>query len=133
MLDCPSQMPTAQIMTSFRELRSILRQETLTFYLQAGNRPLAGFYLHELEELAEEVIDEVPAYDGHAVADLTAGMLVPVIERLENLVQQGQGDAAMDELIDACNACHTATEHGYIVMRRATSNPFNQDFAPRDE
>ena len=99
---------------------------------QAGNEQLVAFYLHELEELTEEIVEGVPEYDGHAIGDLTAAMLAPVIDGIEDALQDGSGDAAMDKLVDACNACHRATEHGYIVIKRTNANPFNQVFSTDD-
>jgi hypothetical protein len=40
--------------------------------------------------------------------------------------------AAYDKLTEACNSCHEATNFGFNVVQRPTSNPYpNQVFTPR--
>jgi hypothetical protein len=40
--------------------------------------------------------------------------------------------AAFDKLTAACNACHQATKHEFIVIQRPTSSPYsNQSFTPK--
>ena len=40
--------------------------------------------------------------------------------------------AAFDKLTGACNACHQATKHEFIVIQRPTSSPYsNQSFTPK--
>ena len=104
----------------------------LQLSVEANNPRLVGFYIHEIEELAEAIRDEIPSYDDHPVGQLTAEMLLPAVEALESPVEAGDWDAAgdaFDKLIATCNACHDATEHGYIRIRKAQGNPFNQDFS----
>jgi hypothetical protein len=38
---------------------------------------------------------------------------------------------SMNAIVQACNACHTATQHAFIRITPGTEvNPFNQSFAP---
>jgi hypothetical protein len=105
----------------------------LQLSLEAGNGRLADFYLHEMEELLEE-IGEIEEYDGYPVGQLASAMLEPAMEALEAAVDDGDIAAAagapFDALLNACNACHTATEHGFIVIARNSSNPYLQSFEP---
>ena len=106
----------------------------LQLSLDRDTRELAAFYLHELEETIEAV-NEVEEYDGHPIGQLSAAMLSPALERLGAALDgSGQTAAAgreLDALLGACNACHTATEHAYIVIRRNDVNPYAQSFEPR--
>jgi hypothetical protein len=109
----------------------------LQLSLDHGNRELAGFYIHEIEETLEE-IGEIDEYDGHPVGRLSSSMMIPRIEAidaaLENAADTGVLSAAgreFDRLVDACNACHTATGHGFIVIRRNSANPWLQSFEPQ--
>ena len=102
----------------------------LDLSVQAGNAKLAGYYIHEIEETAEEIAENIASYDGHPVGQLTSDKLPPAIEALEDALAKGDGAEAMDGLVSACNACHVVTDHAYIKIRRAGSNPFNQDFSP---
>jgi len=111
----------------------------LQLSIEAGNAPLADFYLHELEETSEHVAEEIESYDGHAIGSLMAGMLLPALERLEKPLKSGKPDAwpaieqRFTEVIQTCNDCHLATDHGYIRVTPAASNPFLQDFSPPPE
>ena len=101
--------------------------------ITAENKDLAGFYLHELEELVEVIEDEVPSYDGYPIADLIRTLLAPAVENVEKAVQKGgweSADGAFDDLLTACNRCHTETKHGFIRIERRSDNPFIQSFKP---
>jgi hypothetical protein len=116
------------------ELMGALQTHThkLQLSLDHGNLPLAAFYAHEVEELVEEV-GEVDEYDGYPVGQLATSMLTPVMGRLESALENGNLDAAnreLDALVNACNACHVATSHGFIVIARNSSNPYLQSFEP---
>lgn len=111
----------------------------LQLSLEAGNPELADFYLHELEETTEYVVENIESYDGHAIGKLMESMLLPALERLEKPLKSGKPDAWPEieqrfaEVIQTCNACHRATEHGYIQVAPARFNPYAQDFSPPSE
>jgi len=103
--------------------------QKLDLSVQNNNTQLIGFYLHELEESAEEIQDGIASYDGFPVGQLTGSKLMPQIEALEHAVENDADiESEMQALIDSCNECHEATDHGYIKINRMTSNPFNQSF-----
>jgi hypothetical protein len=115
------------------------RMQTYTHKLQlsleARNALLADFYLHELEETAEYVAENIESYHDRPVGALVQDMLMPQIERLEDAVearQWSETDSRFVDLLRACNACHMATEHGYIRIAPAEGNPFAQDFSVHD-
>jgi hypothetical protein len=116
------------------------RMQTYTHKLQlsieARNGPLAHFYLHELEETGEFVARHIEHYDDYPVGRLLAEMLLPQVERLEELVDAGQwpaSEAGFTDLVRACNACHLVTAHGFIRIAPAGENPFAQDFSVADD
>jgi hypothetical protein len=103
----------------------------LDLSVQAGNRELAGFYIHELEELIDALADAGVVYHGDPVGAMTRAQLTPVVEALEAALDQGgDADAAVGALVDRCNDCHAATGRAWLRMTRAGGNPFNQDFEP---
>lgn len=103
--------------------------QKLDLSVQNNNTQLIGFYLHELEESAEEIQEDIASYDGFPVGQLTGSKLMPHIEALEHAVENDADiELEMQALIDSCNECHEATDHGYIKINRMTSNPFNQSF-----
>ncbi len=99
-----------------------------------ANWPLARFYSHELDEAAEEVEEGDFVEDGQPLGPLVARWLMPAVERAEDAAaaeNRAAFDAAYTELVTACNACHAATDHGFIKITVPQSNTFaNQDFTP---
>jgi len=93
--------------------------DKLYFAGTAANRPLADFYLHEIEETAEMIVAEGPVEDGVEIGPLVEAMLLPAVERAEGAVASGERTAFADAyagLVDACNACHQATAHGFVEV-----------------
>lgn len=105
-------------------------------YLAGSNESweLAHFYGEELDEVAEEVAGGGFTEDGHDVSALMRTMLLPVVAQVEEAATERSAEAftsAYDALITACNACHDATEHGFIKLRVPDANAYpSQDFAP---
>ena len=100
--------------------------------VDTGNRKLQGYYVHEVEEIIEKV-EKVKEYKGIEVGKLIGTVLEPSFEKLEDAVESGDAqatDAAYDGLIDACNRCHTAANHDFLVVERRRDNPFIQNFSP---
>lgn len=104
--------------------------------VQARNRELSRFYLHEMEETTAGIAEEVPEYEGHPIGKLTRSMLLGPVEKLHEAwpeMSWSEIDRAVDQTIRQCNACHASTEHGFVVIPdTARTNPFLQSFAPRD-
>lgn len=99
------------------------------------NHKLAKFYAHELEEYIEKV-EAVKSFDDQPIGNLARSILVPAFKEFEVALDAGKWDkssAKFDTLIDKCNACHMTSDHGYIQIRRSTSNPFMQSFEPLGE
>ena len=107
-------------------------------YLAGSNESweLAHFYEHEIEEVAGELAEGGFAEDGHDVSALVGQMLLPAVERVGAATDARSPEAfdgAYRALIAACNACHDATEHGFIRLRVPDANAYpSQDFGPRD-
>ncbi|MCF7991539.1 MAG: hypothetical protein K9M02_13935 [Thiohalocapsa sp.] len=101
--------------------------------IDAGNRELQGFYVHELEEVIEAV-EEIESYDGIAIPTLLESTFERAFEGLEGAIEVGDAeriDAAYDGLLNGCNECHRGANRPYIVIKRSHDNPYPQDFAPR--
>lgn len=111
--------------------------QKLGYAIEAENTELADFYLHELEELAGTIREEITEYEGFQIAELTGAMLVPMLEAQEEALDSGDWSATQqsyEQLIQSCNACHAGTEHGFIQITPAEGEPpFNQRFAPAAE
>lgn len=112
------------------------RMQTYSHKLQlsvaARNAPLAGFYLHELEETAESIIENIASYDEQPVGELTRQMFMPALELLEDAIDEpdwAAGDRRFTAMLEACNGCHVASGHSQIRIVPASGNPFAQDFS----
>lgn len=100
------------------------------------NLELADFYHHELEHIAEDIIDFIPEYGGQPIGELTKSMLMPILDNFEDAIDAEEIN--WDEIrhrarliIRSCNACHDATGYAYIKMPEETDvNPFLQVFSP---
>ena len=106
----------------------------LDLSIRHQNRELVDFYAHEIEETLEATTG-IEEYHGKPIGQLTEGMLAPAFERFEQAVDDESGgweaiDARFGELVDTCNACHQATEYGYINIQRTDANPYMQSFSP---
>lgn len=102
--------------------------------IDAGNRALQGFYVHEVEEVIEAV-GEIESYDGIAISTLLESTLEPAFEQLEGAIEVGDAeriDAAYEGLLQGCNECHKSSNRPYIVIKRSHDNPYPQDFAPKE-
>lgn len=100
--------------------------------IDAGNKPLMGFYVHEVEEVIEAV-SEIDSYDGIAIATLLESTLKPRFEALEGAIEVGEAervDAAYDTLLAGCNECHRSANRPYLVIERNRDNPYPQQFKP---
>lgn len=98
----------------------------------AQNQPLQGFYVHEVEEVVDEV-KKIAECDGIEIGKLLTANLTPAFEALEEAIEvgdQGRVDPAYDDLLAACNRCHKAANRPYIQIQRRTDNPYPQDFSP---
>ena len=94
------------------------------------NQKLAAFYAHEIEEVIEKV-EKVKSYDGFPVGNLAKSILLPAFEDFEAKLKAEDwknASTAFDKVIDACNSCHRATEHGFIKINRGYDNPYIQFF-----
>lgn len=117
--------------------------QTLTHKLalsaDAGNAPLAAFYLHESLEQLRTIQQEAPEYEKLPVAVLIERLALPAYSDLQKATAaqppvQPEASrevllAGLDRVVQACNECHAATQHGFIRITRGTEvNPFNQSF-----
>ena len=114
-----------------------MRHLKLWFAGAAKNWPLADYELDELKEGFDDVIKFFPVKDDMKIGDMAQSTAVPVLDDVKKAIDAKDGTkfaAAFDRLTAACNACHQASNHGFIVMQRPTSSPYtNQSFTPKKQ
>ncbi|MEE2777640.1 MAG: hypothetical protein VYE73_12870 [Acidobacteriota bacterium] len=105
--------------------------QKLGYSIARRNAPLATFYLEELEETVAEVY-ELEAHDGMVIGQPARTTLEPMVGPLSDRVAVEDWEGAHTgyvALIDACNRCHAATEHEFIVILEPEGpSPYNQAF-----
>lgn len=113
--------------------RMQLHADKLGYSVQAQNRPLATFYLEELEETFEDLA-AVSEHDGFPIGHTAGVILAPLFEGVESGLADEDWAAATTgyaTLVDGCNRCHAATEHEYLVIVPVSDHPpYSQRFAP---
>ncbi len=101
---------------------------------KARNWRLAEYQLAEIKEIMSDTQDLVPVYKNLPFADMMDAVIVGPIGELEKAIEAKNPKAfakGYGELTGACNACHQATEHGYIRIQRPAGPGFpTQDFRP---
>jgi hypothetical protein len=106
----------------------------LALSADAGNAELAAFYLHESQEQLRKIQSEAPEYENLPIALLIDRMAHPAYAPMQEAVTAKDAKLMREgihAIVQACNACHTATQHAFICITPGTeSNPFNQSFAP---
>ena len=108
----------------------------LALSTDAGNTELAAFYLHESIEQLKTIQKEAPEYERLPIALLIDRLALPAYVTLqaavmEKPVKRERLLQGLDAIIQSCNTCHVATQHGFLRITRGTEvNPFNQSFAP---
>jgi hypothetical protein len=128
--------PEAAVEPELAAYMGELQRQThkLNLSVDGQNRELAGFYLHEVREVVEQIEERFPRHDGFPVADLVRATLDPQLATLRAAVGDARWHAArsgLGELVAGCNRCHAATGHGFVRIELTNENPFNQSFAPR--
>lgn len=97
----------------------------LGYAIGGRNAPLADFYLTETEEALEE-LREVESYEGYPIARSVEVIMDPTVAPLRQALAAEDWLAAgeaYEVVIDACNRCHAATAHEYLVMEPAGTGP----------
>src|SRR5499427_4595121 len=119
------------------EIMSLQQMRHLKLWLAgaAKNWPLADYELDELKEGFDDVIKFFPVKDDVPIGQMAGSTAVPVLPEVKSAIEARDGAkfaAAFDKLTAACNTCHQATNHPFIVIQRPTSSPYtNQSFAPK--
>ena len=112
----------------------LMEHNKLWFAAKERNWPLAEYQLGEIKEIMGDVQDFVPTFKNLPLADMMDAVVTKEIVTLEKSIEGKDYRsfvAGYDKLTAACNACHQATENGFVVIKRPTQPAFtNQDYRP---
>lgn len=130
--------PAASYAPGLGELMSLnqMRHAKLWFAGEAGNWKLAAYELDELGEGFDDVVRYHPTHKDSPVpiGDAVAKIMREPLSEVARAIEAKDRDRfvrAFDAVTDGCNRCHQATNFGFNVVQRPTSNPFsNQAFGP---
>jgi len=125
---------------AFDDLMTMLvqpRHTKLWLAAQQKNWQLAGFELNEMGGALRRVGQTVPKYRNISVDATVSSIFTPKIQAVAGAItaqNTAQFNTAYAELTNACNLCHEALEHPFLVIKvpdasAAAAFP-DQDFRP---
>ena len=125
---------------AFDDLMTMLvqpRHTKLWLAAQQKNWQLAGFELNEMGGALKRVGQTVPKYRNISVDATVSSIFAPKIQAVAGAItaqNPTQFNSAYAELTNACNLCHEALEHPFLVIKvpdasAAAAFP-DQDFRP---
>jgi len=97
------------------------------------NSELAAFYLEEIEEGADRIIDKNVMDEGIHVSNLMEQKLMPAIENMEKNLKSADQPAqweAYTNLVNTCNTCHKLAKHPFVVVKPFEGEIEGQNFDP---
>jgi hypothetical protein len=109
-----------------------LRHAKLWYAGKAANWELAAFEMHEIEETLERTARWHAEEEEVAVGPAIKVHMGAGIRALEqSLAKQDPADfeVGYDRFTSGCNSCHAALKHGFITIKRPTTEPVpNQEW-----
>ena len=110
-----------------------MRHAKLWFAGKAENWELARYELGEIREGLNDAVKYYPTFKGAPVSAMLDKFTSTPLSNLAQSIEEKNGSKfakAFDDLTSACNSCHEAAEHEYIVIKRPSDNQYsNQEFA----
>lgn len=98
------------------------------------NWPLAAYELHQLAEAFDRVASTWPSWRTVPIAGIIGPVTQEPMAALLRAVKDKDSDrftAAFGTLTAACNACHQASNVGFLAIKTPDASPFpDQDFRP---
>ena len=108
------------------------RHAKLGLAIKAGNWDLAAYYLKELTQAFHTVATVQPKYMKFTVSEAIDSMTGEAMRGLDDAIRAHdpkRAAAAFSDLTDGCNSCHTALDHGFVVIKVPEASSFpDQEF-----
>ncbi|HTV37106.1 MAG TPA: hypothetical protein VMF12_11815 [Xanthobacteraceae bacterium] len=101
----------------------------------AQNWALAEYALVEIRQGFAGIVKAVPNFHGLPVGQLVDAALSRPMDAVDAAIKEQNPQkfaAAYAQLTSGCNACHSALDHPFVVIKAPDASAFpNQDFNPR--
>ena len=108
------------------------RHEKLGLAFEEKNWPLAAYAFKELQQALGTVGKVQPKWRNLTVPEMIESMTGESMRDLDEAIQAKnakQFAQAYEDLTSGCNSCHTALNHGFIVIKAPDTSAFpNQEF-----
>jgi hypothetical protein len=100
----------------------------------ARNWPLAQYALVEIRQAFAAIVKAQPRFMGLPIDQLVEAAVSQPMNAVDAAIKQQDAKkfaAAYGQLTAGCNACHSAVEHPFVVIKAPDASAFpNQDFNP---
>lgn len=132
----PAAAPMPYTMTLGDMMNTLIqpRHAKLGLAGQAKNWALAQYALVEIRQAFAGIEKAQPTFHGLPVAQLVDAALSQPMNAVDAAIKQQDAQkftAAYAQLTAGCNACHTALDHPFVVIKVPEASPFpDQDFNP---
>lgn len=101
---------------------------------EAQNWPLAQYALAEIRQAFAGIVKAQPKFMGLPVQQLVDAAVTQPMNAVDAAIKEQDAKkfaTAYAQLTAGCNACHSALEHPFVVIRVPDASAFpNQDFNP---
>jgi hypothetical protein len=108
------------------------RHAKLGLAFEEKNWPLAAYAFKELQQALGTVGKVQPKWRNLTVPEMIESMTGEAMRDLDEAIQgknAKQFAQAYEDLTSGCNSCHTALNHGFIVIKTPDASAFsNQEF-----
>ncbi len=91
-----------------------------------NNEPLRDFYIHELEEIMEDIRDGEVTHDGVDISTNIKLFGLDQLEVFEKAIENNEDfKASYNIFVQACNSCHMASKYPFIIIKEPTNPVFD--------
>lgn len=126
----PFELRMGELMNTFIQPR----HAKLILAGREGNWALATYTLKELQQSFESIARAIPRWNRMPMGDMIRSLTTPALFNVEEAIRLRDSGKFMDAakgLTRACNSCHTAVDHGFVVIQIPEASAFpNQNFLP---
>ncbi len=110
------------------------RHAKLTLAGLEANWPLATYVLKELRQSLDGIAKAVPRWNRLPMGDMMRSLTTKPLADVEEAIRardKAMFATAMTSVTRACNSCHTASDHTFIIITTPDQSAFpNQNFRP---